>query len=91
MKESFKFDLENNFRMTKVTVTIDNKSNTLLFLEMLNNLKFVKKVEAEKGYDELSSDEIRLLEDRWTDYLKNPKSVQTWDEVKTELTKKHAR
>ena len=33
--------------MTKVTVTIDTKSNARLFLEMVNALSFVKDVKAE--------------------------------------------
>jgi len=39
--------------------------------------------------DDLSKDDIKLLEDRWSDYVKNPKAVQTWDEVKSKLIKKH--
>jgi hypothetical protein len=39
----------------------------------------------------LSKEEISLLEDRWADYIKNPKAVQTWNEVKAEIAKKHAR
>ena len=78
--------------MTKVTVTIDSKSNARLFLEMVNALSFVKDVKAENiDDDDLSHEEITLLEDRWTDYIKNPKTVQTWKEVKTELRKKHVR
>ena len=78
--------------MTKVTVTIDTKSNAILFLEMMKALTFVKDVKSENIYDdELSKEEISLLEDRWTSYLKSPKTVQTWKEVKSELLKKHAR
>lgn len=78
--------------MTKVTVTIDTKTNARLFLEMLDALAFVKEVKADDLQDDdLSKEEIRLLEDRWTDYLKNPKAVQTWKDVKAELKKKYAR
>ena len=78
--------------MTKVTVTIDTTKNTKLFLDMMHSLKFVKNVEPEKKADDkLSSDEIKLLESRWNDFLKNPKDVQTWKQVKAELVKKYAR
>jgi hypothetical protein len=78
--------------MTKLTVTIDTKHNARLFLEMLNALKFVKKVEPQVEFNEtLSKEEIELLEARWNDYIKNPKDVQTWKEVKSELVKKYAR
>ena len=77
--------------MTKVTVTIDNKSNARLFLEMAHALRFVKDIQTEDAHgDEMSKEDIRMLESRWKDYLKNPKKVQTWDEVKAELEKKHA-
>lgn len=78
--------------MTKYTVTIDTTKNTKLFLDMMQSMKFVKNVEEEKPVsDKLSAAEIKLLESRWSDYLKNPDDVQTWKQVKAELTKKYAR
>jgi chemotaxis regulatin CheY-phosphate phosphatase CheZ len=78
--------------MTKYTVTIDTTKNTKLFLDMMQSMKFVKNVEEEKPVsDKLSAAEIKLLESRWNDYLKNPDDVQTWKQVKAELTKKYAR
>lgn len=78
--------------MTKYTVTIDTTKNTKLFLDMMQSMKFVKNVEEEKPVSEkLSAAEIKLLESRWSDYLKNPDDVQTWKQVKAELTKKYAR
>ncbi len=78
--------------MTKITVTIDTKSNTQLFLEMLNALKFVKNIESHEEYDDTpDKEELQLLEDRWTDYLTHPQKVETWDKVKSALSKKYAR
>jgi len=78
--------------MTKVTVTIDTTKNTKLFLDMMHSIKFVKNVEEEKPVsDKLSAAEIKLLESRWNDYLKNVDDVQTWKQVKAELVKKYAR
>ncbi|MCG3165982.1 MAG: hypothetical protein POELPBGB_01757 [Bacteroidia bacterium] len=78
--------------MTKYTVTIDTTKNTKLFLDMMQSMKFVKNVEEEKPVsDKLSAAEIKLLESRWNDYLKNADEVQTWKQVKAELTKKYAR
>lgn len=78
--------------MTRVTVTIDNKTNARLFVEMVNAIRFVKDIQQEDdGNDNLSKEELKLLESRWNDYLKNPKKVQTWGEVKAELAKKYAR
>jgi hypothetical protein len=43
-------------------------------------------VKAENIYeDELSKEDIKLIEERWTDYIKNPSKVKTWNEVKHEL------
>ncbi len=51
-----------------------------------------KEISSAKIYDEeLSKGEIQLLEERWTDYVKNPKAVEKWSDVKKELKKKHAR
>jgi len=75
--------------MTKITVTIDNKSNARLLHELLSALSFVKKVEAEEAFDELNAEEINMLESRWDDYLKNPESARSWAEVKAEYLKKH--
>ena len=45
-----------------------------------------KEISSAKIYDEeLSKGEIQLLEERWTDYVKNPKAVEKWSDVKKEL------
>ena len=79
--------------MTKVIVTVDTKSNATLFLNMVRALKFVKKVETDSPleYPDLSSGEIQMLEERWTDYLKNPKAVTKWEKVKKDIQKKYER
>jgi hypothetical protein len=75
--------------MTKITVTIDTKSNARLLHELLSALSFVKKVEAEEPYDDLNAEEIKMLESRWEDYLKNPGSAKSWADVKAKYLKKH--
>jgi putative addiction module component (TIGR02574 family) len=35
----------------------------------------------------LSKEEIEVLEERWTEYKKNPSAVKTWEEVKTNILK----
>ena len=78
--------------MTNITVTIDRKSNAMLFLKMLKSLRFVKKVTTEKvEKNTLSKEDIKILEARWRSYLKNPESAQSWPEVKSFLVKKYAR
>lgn len=42
---------------------------------------------AEKN--QLSKEEIEIVEDRWEEYLKNPDSAKSWDEVKNSINKKY--
>ena len=39
--------------------------------------------------EELSTDEIQMLEDRWEEYKKNPDASKSWEEVKASITKKY--
>jgi hypothetical protein len=39
--------------------------------------------------DELDKEQIKLLEDRWEEYTKNPSSTATWQEVKNAILKKY--
>ena len=56
--------------MTTLTVKVSDKKNAALLCEILSSMKFVKEVDIE---EELSKEEIWVLEDRLTDNVKNPK------------------
>ncbi len=76
---------------TKITVTIDNRNNAKLFLGLLSALKFVKHIESEESPEEyLSAGDMKVLDERWDDYLKNPGKTQSWESVKATILKKHA-
>ena len=78
--------------MTKLTLTINNGSNAQLLLKMLKSLNFIKKIETEQEYESsLTSDEMKLLEERWDDYKKNPESGIPWKKVKADFDKKYGK
>ena len=72
--------------MTTITVRVSDKKNAQLLCEMLNSMKFVKKVDIE---EELTEEEIQILEERLTDYQKNPSSGNTLDKVVKKMNKKY--
>jgi len=77
--------------MRQLTVTIDTNTNAQLLQKMLQSVKFVKKVESRELYDdtEISEEEIQILEERWAEYKKNPKSGKSLEQVVQTLSKKH--
>ena len=72
--------------MTTLTVKISDKRQAQLLYEMLLSMKFVKDVDIEEA---LSKDEILVLEERFEEYLKNPKSGKSLEAVVKNLSKKH--
>ena len=40
-----------------------------------------------KKKNTLTKSEIKLLDERWRDYKKNPTEIYSWSEVKSELKK----
>lgn len=76
--------------MSRITVNIDNTEQAELLFKMLQQLNFVNDVEFEEHTEEeLTKGELQMLEDRWENYLKNPKSAKSWEEVKTSVIKKY--
>ena len=76
--------------MRRITLTIEDHENAEMLFKMLQQLNFVRGVEFdESNEDDLSKEELQMLEDRFENYLKNPESGQPWEEVKAALIKKH--
>ena len=48
---------------------------------MLKSVNFVESVEI-SDEDELTDEEIQMVEERWVEYKKNPKSAVSWNTVK---------
>jgi hypothetical protein len=74
--------------MTTLTVKISDKKHARMLFEMLNSMKFVKQVEMNEGYN-FEEDEIKILEERFTDYQRNPKSGSPLEDVVTKISRKH--
>ena len=72
--------------MTTLTVKVSDKKHAQLLCEMLSSMKFVEEVDIE---EELTKDEIALLEDRLEEYKKNPKSGNSLDTVVKKINKKY--
>ena len=39
--------------------------------------------------NQLTSDEIKMVEERWEEYQKNPDSAKSWEEIKNTINKKY--
>ena len=39
--------------------------------------------------NQLTNEEIQLIEERWEEYQKNPNTAKSWEEVKTTINKKY--
>jgi len=75
---------------TRITVTIDNRNDAKLFLGLVSALKFVKEVETEESPEQfLNAQEMKILDERLEDYLKNPDKTLSWEAVKSSILKKH--
>jgi hypothetical protein len=72
--------------MTTLTVKISDKKHAKMLYEMLNSMDFVKEVDIE---EDLSNEEIKMLEERLVDYKKNPKSGVALDTVVKNISKKY--
>jgi hypothetical protein len=73
--------------MKHISVTIpDNKVS--LFIELMNNLSFVKKVEATDNID-IPDWHKDIIEERTENYKKNPESYKNWKDLKKGLDKKY--
>ena len=73
--------------MKKLTITVETDSQVSLLEEMLKQIDFVSSIEV--ADDKLSSDEIRMLENRMEDYEKNKHDILYWENVLPELLKRY--
>jgi sporulation protein YlmC with PRC-barrel domain len=60
-----------------------------MLADLLKSISFVESVEVSEEDEKLSDVEISMVEERWTEYKKNPGSVIPWDNVKNKIRKKH--
>jgi len=73
--------------MKQITVTIPNNKEGL-FIELMKNLSFVKKVETTQDTSIPEWHEA-IIDQRTENYLNEPESFKEWNEVKKEINKKN--
>jgi len=66
--------------MAQFTISISDKSSNV-FLELMKNLKFVKKIERVDDYS-ISEEHKEIVRNRISKSDKNPEILLDWDEVK---------
>lgn len=75
--------------MKAITVKLKNEKNLSMLIDLLRSVNFVESVEVYEDDDELSEEEIAMVEERWEEYKRNPKSAVPWETVKDKIRKKH--
>ena len=75
--------------MKTITIKLNNDKQTEMLADLLKALNFVESVEVGEEDNELSTDEINMVEERWAEYKKSPKSTVKWSDAKTNIRKKH--
>jgi hypothetical protein len=73
--------------MKQIAVTIPNNKETL-FIELMNNLSFVKKVETINNTD-IPEWHKAIIDERMDNFKNNPESYRDWEEVQKEISKKY--
>ncbi|MBP6660932.1 MAG: hypothetical protein KA174_09625 [Chitinophagales bacterium] len=71
--------------MPTLTITIDKEENSVEFKKLLNGLDYVTEVEE---YEDVNQEIKDVLEERWKDYKKNPKSVISLEQFKQNMKDK---
>lgn len=75
--------------MKTVTIRTNNDESTDQLAALLRSLDFVESVEVHDDSDDLTPEELSIVEESMVEYRKDPSKAQTWEEVKAELTKKY--
>ena len=72
--------------MTTLTIKVVDVKHAKMLYEMLSSMKFVKTIDME---EDLSKEEIKILEDRLVEYKKSPKSGASLNTVVKRIGKKY--
>jgi len=74
--------------MKSITIRLKSDKNIELLTGFLKTVNFVESVEISEE-EELTDEEIHMVEERWVEYKKNPKSAMPWNTVKSKMKKKY--
>lgn len=76
--------------MNTITITVKDEQYLEPLAEMLNSFDFVASVNVYEEEDtDLTSDEIRMVEDRVAEYRKNPQSSKSWEQIRESVRAKY--
>jgi len=73
--------------MKQIAVTIPNNKESL-FIELMNSLSFVKKVESIDNSD-IPEWHKSIIDERTNNFKNNPESYRDWEEVQKEISQKY--
>jgi hypothetical protein len=74
--------------MKTITIRVENDRDAELLKKVLQATRFEDKIEAIEEEEESNDVEIKMLEERWESYVRNPSSAITVDDFKKELKDK---
>lgn len=75
--------------MKTITIRVKNDRDAELLKKILQSTHFEDKIEAIEEEEELDNEEIKMLEERWENYVRNPASAISVDDLKEELKNKY--
>jgi hypothetical protein len=75
--------------MRTITIKIESDKDAVLVKRLLAETKFEATVETFEDDDDISDEELQLLEDRLEKYRVNPKSAISLNELKEKMKKKY--
>jgi hypothetical protein len=75
--------------MKTITVRVQNDKDAELLKNILSTTKFEDKVEAIEDDDNFTDEEFQIYEERIEEYLRNPSSATSLEELKKELKEKY--
>ena len=75
--------------MKTITIKIESDKDAALLKRLLEEAEFEAFVESYEEDDDISEEEIQMLESRWKNYQTNPQSAIPYDELKEKIKKKY--
>lgn len=76
--------------MKTVTIRTNNDESTEQLAALLKSLDFVESVEVHDDSDDLTPEELSMVEERMAEYRKDPSKAKSWEIVKAELESKYS-
>jgi hypothetical protein len=76
--------------MKTVTIRTNNDESTEQLTALLRSLDFVESVEVYDDSDDLTPEELSMVQERMEKYRRDPSKVRKWEDVKAELESKYS-